>query len=533
MKCLACRHRHTDAVELAVPWLHDAGARELEYVGRIRLAAAASLVATDGSDRAIHVLRDGLEWTGLSDALRADYLNAIARLHWYKRDALAVQTAATDALHASRQTNSHEGEIHALCSLSEAASLLGDVEQALLHAETAVRLAGRLRGPAPASPELALGTALAISGRMIEGLPILTRSLHAAERAGDPAAMALAQVTMHGTRFHVGDWDGFEADADAMIQIGDETGIRNGIVLPLGFAALVATRRGQFTEVPRLLSRMRAENTRGDAHPAAILGMLLGELAETEATGRLEEACTKTAEFVELLASAGYSAQGLISMDAVRLAWTVNNQAVLDSMAVFSADAATRAATTTRRALSSVCAALAAHDTDALVDAAQHLASTERAWDAATSLHMAGLMAKDAKAASSKTLLSEAARRYRALGATRHASAARSGQGFRHLHDAMAPTPPPTTRAAPSIEQLSAAERRVLELVMMGQANGDIASELFVSKRTVESHIASLYRKLNVSTRVAIARAGASLTTGPRSDDHGKVPAETSKASGQ
>ena len=507
MKSLASRHRHVEAVRLATPWINDSERGETQATGRIRLAAAASYVTTKGSDAAIELLHDGLENHDLGDSLRADYLNALARLHWYRRDAEAVRLAAAEALIATRSAHSIDGEIHALCSLSEAASLLGNVDEALMNAEAAVALSARLRGTETASPELALGTALATSGRMLEGLKVLTRSLHKAERAGDPAAMALAQVTMHGTRFHIGDWDGYVADADAMSQIGAETGIRSGIVLPLGFAAVVATRRAHYGDVSALLARMRAENTKGDAHPSAILGTLLGELAETEASGRLEEACTKTAQFVELLASAGYSAQALISMDAARLAWEVGDQKVLDDMATLALQMLTRSRTSTRAAMSALCSALANHDLDALLSAAAGLTETERVWDSATALHMAGVAAKRKRHSVARSLLTDAARRYRALGAFRHASVASSGRGFAALHATNA------TNGAPShthveAPRLTITEQRVLDLVTMGKANGDIGSELFISKRTVESHVAALYRKLDVTTRVALARVG-------------------------
>ena len=129
------------------------------------MAAAASSVITKGSDDAIALLREGLNDPLLNDSLRADYLNALARLHWYRRDAEAVRATATEALLATRVAGSLDGEIHALCSLSEAASLLGNIDEALTNAETAVRLSARLRGAVTASPELALGTAVATSGR--------------------------------------------------------------------------------------------------------------------------------------------------------------------------------------------------------------------------------------------------------------------------------------------------------------------------------------------------------------------------------
>lgn len=57
------------------------------------------------------------------------------------------------------------------------------------------------------------------------------------------------------------------------------------------------------------------------------------------------------------------------------------------------------------------------------------------------------------------------------------------------------------------LEGLTAAEREVARLVAAGLTNGGIAQQLIVSKRTVESHMSSLYRKLGVENRVALARA--------------------------
>jgi non-specific serine/threonine protein kinase len=56
---------------------------------------------------------------------------------------------------------------------------------------------------------------------------------------------------------------------------------------------------------------------------------------------------------------------------------------------------------------------------------------------------------------------------------------------------------------------LSAREAEVLKLVAKGLTNARIASELFVSPRTVDRHLNSIYRKVGVSSRAAATRFAA------------------------
>jgi LuxR family maltose regulon positive regulatory protein len=51
-------------------------------------------------------------------------------------------------------------------------------------------------------------------------------------------------------------------------------------------------------------------------------------------------------------------------------------------------------------------------------------------------------------------------------------------------------------------ETLSQQEVRMLRLIVAGMSNADIAQELVVSINTVKTHVKSIYRKLNVSSRV-------------------------------
>jgi DNA-binding CsgD family transcriptional regulator len=51
------------------------------------------------------------------------------------------------------------------------------------------------------------------------------------------------------------------------------------------------------------------------------------------------------------------------------------------------------------------------------------------------------------------------------------------------------------------VDALTPSERRVCQLAAEGHSNPEIAQALFVTRRTVESHLASAYRKLGISSR--------------------------------
>ena len=53
---------------------------------------------------------------------------------------------------------------------------------------------------------------------------------------------------------------------------------------------------------------------------------------------------------------------------------------------------------------------------------------------------------------------------------------------------------------------LSAREVEVLKLVAQGMTNAQIARELYISPRTVNAHLGSVYHKIGSSTRAEAAR---------------------------
>jgi DNA-binding CsgD family transcriptional regulator len=69
--------------------------------------------------------------------------------------------------------------------------------------------------------------------------------------------------------------------------------------------------------------------------------------------------------------------------------------------------------------------------------------------------------------------------------------------------------------------RLTKRELEVLSLVIEGRSSKDVADALYVSKRTVDFHLANIYDKLQVSNRVQAFRRATRL---------GLIPIETTLA---
>ena len=58
----------------------------------------------------------------------------------------------------------------------------------------------------------------------------------------------------------------------------------------------------------------------------------------------------------------------------------------------------------------------------------------------------------------------------------------------------------------PELDQLTSREREVLRLIARGYTYKEIARDLYISTKTVESHVSSVLRKLQLSTRHQLTR---------------------------
>jgi DNA-binding NarL/FixJ family response regulator len=153
------------------------------------------------------------------------------------------------------------------------------------------------------------------------------------------------------------------------------------------------------------------------------------------------------------------------------------------------------------------------------LDAGDAALAAERALASADAADAAGA---PIEAALSRTIagraFAETGEKDRAVAELQRAAAQLDACGARHYRDQaerelgkLGHRPHRRTRpgrpGAAGIESLTERELQVARLVTDRKTNPQIAAELFLSQKTVETHLRNIFRKMGVTTRTALARA--------------------------
>jgi len=137
--------------------------------------------------------------------------------------------------------------------------------------------------------------------------------------------------------------------------------------------------------------------------------------------------------------------------------------------------------------------------------AAAAFESAEALWDAARARELAGRALAQAGDPDRATReLELAATAFDSFGALRYRDQAERELG--KLGHRIHRRTRPGTADGSGIETLTARELQVANLVVDRRTNPEIAAQLYLSNKTVESHLRNIFRKLNVTSRVELAR---------------------------
>ncbi|MFI9010084.1 ATP-binding protein [Actinosynnema sp. NPDC053489] len=310
---------------------------------------------------------------------------------------------------------------------------------------------------------------------------------HAADQVGNLVRLAQAQSALGQLLLDAGRWDEALVDVDLL---ADD--LKHPMVSRCdhGVAALIHLHRGDAAGARRHL----------DAAGTGLEGHVIGPLAlavslSSEQAGRVREAWSVLT---------GWDCAEDLLPDFVRLAVELGEDA---SAAVAHAEAlAAEPAVPHRRASAAYCRALVAADPVGLLHAAEEYRVAGRPLYRAKALAAAAeLFASAGDRTSARAALSHAVDVHAELGAdwdsTRLLARLRE-HGIRRGPHAK------HRRATHGWESLTPMELKVTELVVAGLSNRQIGERLFLSGRTVATHVSHVLAKLGVRSRTDIAREG-------------------------
>lgn len=221
-----------------------------------------------------------------------------------------------------------------------------------------------------------------------------------------------------------------------------------------------------------------------------------------EAQGRHADAVQLIEQAADLVESWGLlSRYRRIAIDVVRLcrSGSARPKSTVEALETV----ATRADVGSIRGLALLCRGTLEGDQRTLQDAIMALMPANRPLELATAYEEAGaLAAASGEPRKSAQLFGQATRIYAAIGARRDRS--RASLRARTLGVRLGSKAPhrPTSQGWGSI---TAAEDEVIRLVVEGLGNREIAHRLFLSRRTVEAHLSTIYAKLSVEGRLRLA----------------------------
>lgn len=388
---------------------------------------------------------------------------------------------------------------HALSIWAMAIAVRGRIGEANAAYDEAAELLGQVDpySPATASISFAMHSMLC-TGRAADCRERELALIERAREIGSHGLVPYGLLVAADAAYRLGDWDAAAQELTDSVEIAEHSAQLGPLSIALGIKARLSAACGDHTSA-------RAEAARGIATAAApgygatdlwaraALGFLeLGQGRVAEAIAELEycERCVADVgleepvivpwapDLVEAYARAGRE------RDAARISAALDAEAKRSGVALATAFAARCRGLVAAEAFDREFElALEAHDRDG---SPFERARTLLAWG--SKLHRAR------RRVEARERLHEALAGFESLAAAPWAERAAAEIG---AADA------PARKADP--DELTAQELRVATAVARGATNREVASELFLSPKTIEFHLSRVYRKLEIGSRAELA----------------------------
>jgi DNA-binding CsgD family transcriptional regulator len=459
-------------------------------------------IRTSSSALSLATLERALATIGNSAQHRARLLVLAARVHFNLSEIETAGQVATDALEAA--TEAGDGwamgwALHVLTLVTGGQGHMGDTLPLFDRA-----LAVTQSDPALTDLRLLLqinkAVALGNLDRYEEAIAAAGQARYLAGQVGTAVRLAQAHGALGQLLYETGRWDDALAEVETVHENLKEP---HAVCNELGIAAVIGFHRGQ-TDTARRHLAASGPHAERIGHPV-IAPLALAHSLDRELEGALPEALAALTDALDDPAAEVDEIEDLMA-DAVRLAIEAGDVNTAQTVAGRATDLAAESAIPHRQANALFCRGLLDHD------AAQILAAAGRYADAgwpllrAKALEAAAGYFVDDDRGQARAAFTEAVEVYASLGAS--ADVARLQATFRG-HGIRRGPHAKHRRATSGWDSLTQTEIKIAAFVEEGLSNPEIAARLMLSRRTVATHVSHILKKLDVNSRIDIARESA------------------------
>ena len=461
------------------------------------------------SAESLATLNRALAAPGISARHRARLLVLTARTHSNLGEVETAGRVATTALAAASEADDNWAIGWALLVLTLVAMMQGQMTDALPLFDRALTVTQADPALTDLSLLLQINKAIALGDldRYEEAFAAAQQARHLADRAGTLVRLAQAHGALGQLLFDTGRWDDAMAEVEVL---PDDLKEPSAACCDHGIAAVICFHRGEITTA-------RGHLAAAVPYAQRIGNRVVGPLAlarslDAEQAGALPEAlAVLTAEFADNTEELD-EIEDLFA-DAVRLATKFDDLGTAKAIAVHAASLAAESEIPHRQANALYCRALLDHDPPRLLAAAECYGEAGRPLLSAKALEAAaGEFVDGDDRDQARAAFTRAVEIYASLGAA--TDVARLQTRFR-AHGIRRGPHSKHRQARSGWDSLTPAEIKIAALVEAGLSNPEIAAKLFLSRRTVGTHVSHILKKLDVHSRIDIAREAALRTIAP------------------
>jgi DNA-binding CsgD family transcriptional regulator len=470
-----------------------------------RVCLVQALVAQGRSEEALEALGVASTSPTLSGPNRSRLLAWASYAAWTAGDLEAADDAATLAIATAEEAADDFAWCVATACRAAVANRRGWFHEALHILQPALDRADRSPGRVVHRFQLNnyLGAGLIDLDRLDEAKQALHRGRTLAESLGSAWTIPPYHWIAAFASFWAGGWDDAIAELETAARLAADVGTATVLAAAHALRSIIALQRGDAATAEASTSAGEKELERaGRQFQMEWVGW--SRALVLDASGHHAGACAVLSRTWDDCVARGMVCQyAVLGPDLVRLALETGDHPRAGSVASRVEEAATRAGTPTVAGAALRCTGLIQRHPETLLRAVDTFRQAGRPFLMALTLEEAGSALVSARREQEgQAVLQDALRVLEQLEASR--PAARVDARLRAL-GVRRGSRAPRGRSTVGWEALTPTELRIVGLIAHGLSNPEIAEQLFLSRRTVQTHVSHALAKLGFRSRVELA----------------------------